>query len=124
MKCKAIFMSAALLALGVGGAMADATSDSRVTKLEETVRQLEQRVAALEGQSRDTAKSASVPTELVNWRKLQNGMAMADVERLLGSPTKVDAHISFTTWYYGESRTGGQVEFNTKSQTVEGWDEP
>lgn len=124
MKSQAIVLSAALLALGVGGAMAQTDGDARMSKLEEKVRLLEQRVAALEGQSRGGAATSSVAPDKVNWRKLRNGMSEADVEQLLGSPSKVESNIVFTTWYYGHYPTGGQVQFDTTSQTVEGWHEP
>jgi len=124
MKIEALFAVLVIAGLGGGGALAQAADDARVAKLEETVRQLEQRVAALEGRVQGTSASASVPADKVNWRKLKNGMSEAAVEQILGSPTKVESSQFLTVWYYGELLSGGKVTFDTKSQTVSGWREP
>jgi len=50
-------------------------------------------------------------------------MVEGDVERLLGSPTKVDAGIVYVTWYYGYP-AGGRVRFGANSSVVEAWEEP
>jgi hypothetical protein len=102
---------------------AQSTVDSRLQKLEETIRVLERRVASLEDQLREQHASAPVAAGKVNWRKLHQGMSEGDVEQLLGSPSKVDAFGSFTVWHYGEYPSEGQVEFNDK-RTVKGWHEP
>lgn len=101
---------------------AQSTVDSRLQKLEETIRVLERRVASLEDQLREQNASVPVAAGNVNWRKLHQGMSERDVEQLLGSPSKVDAFGSFTVWHYGYP-SGGQVQFNAK-HTVEGWHEP
>ncbi|MFN7444380.1 MAG: hypothetical protein ACK5RC_04290, partial [Curvibacter sp.] len=59
---------------------------------------LERRVVALEEQLVQRNKSAGVPTDKSNWRKLERGISQAEVERILGSPTKVDAFGLFTIW--------------------------
>lgn len=112
-----------LIALAAtGDASAQSNVESRVEKLEETVRVLERRVAALEEQLRPRSTSANVASDKVNWRKLQRGMLEDDVEKLLGSPTRVDAFGPFTVWHYGSS--GGQVRFDGRSRTVNAWSEP
>jgi outer membrane protein assembly factor BamE (lipoprotein component of BamABCDE complex) len=50
-------------------------------------------------------------------------MPEAEVEALLGSPSRVDAMGSFTVWYYG-SQSVAQVTFDAKSRTVRSWSEP
>lgn len=93
-------------------------------KLEEVVRLLERRVATLEDQLRQRKNAApSIPPDKVGWRKLQKGLSEVEVEGLLGSPTKVDAFGSFTIWHYGFP-SGGQVQFDGRSRTVSGWQEP
>jgi hypothetical protein len=109
--------------LGSGELFAQTSVDPRVQKLEETVRVLERRVAALEEQLRGRDSSPSVPADKVNWRKLRKGMSGVDVEQLLGSPTRVDAFGPFTVWHYGD-RSRGSVQFNGHTQTVESWHEP
>jgi hypothetical protein len=106
-----------------GQAFAQSGAESRVEKLEEIVRLLERRVVTLEDQLRQRNAALSIPPDKVNWRKLQKGLSEADVERLLGSPTKVDAFGSFTVWHYGFP-SGGRVQFDGGSRTVSGWNEP
>ena len=111
-----------LLLAATGGASAQSTVESRVQQLEETVRVLERRVADLEAQLRERSALAPVASDKVKWRKLQKGMPVGDVEKLLGSPSKVDAYGSFTVWYYGDYPVGGQVQFGNRAVT--GWREP
>jgi len=92
-----------------------------VQKLEETVQVLERRVADLEEQLRERSALAPVASDKVKWRKLQKGMSEGDVEKLFGSPSKVDAFGSFTIWHYP---AGGQVQFDGRSRAVTGWNEP
>ena len=113
----------ALLAVSSGQTLAQTSAESRVEKLEETVRLLERRVATLEDHLRQRNAALSVPSDKVNWRKLQKGLSETDVEKLLGSPSKVDAFGSFTIWHYGYP-SGGQVQFDGTSRTVRGWHEP
>ena len=91
-------------------------------KLEDTIRVLERRVAALEDQLHEQAP-AGVASGKVNWRKLQKGMSESDVEQLLGSPSKVDVYGSFTLWHYGYP-LGGQVQFDPNTRGVTSWHEP
>lgn len=104
-------------------AFAQSSTESRVDKLEETVRSLERRVATLEDQLRQQSATSLTPSNKVNWRRLQQGLSEADVERLLGSPTKIDAFGTFTIWNY-DDKGGGEVQFDAKSRSVTGWHEP
>jgi hypothetical protein len=105
-------------------AHADGSMETRVKALEDAVQSLERRVASLENQLHERAAPASpVSPDKVAWRKLRQGMPARDVESLLGSPTKVDMFGSFAVWHYG-GHGGGQVELDTKSQTITGWHEP
>lgn len=112
-----------LLLATSGEASAQSNVESRVQELEETVRVLERRVADLEEQLQARSASTPVASDKVNWRKLQKGMSEVDVEKLLASPSKVDVFGSFTIWHYGYP-SGGQVQFNGRSRTVEEWHEP
>jgi hypothetical protein len=102
---------------------AQSSVESRVQKLEETIRVLDRRVFDLEVQLREQSAPVSVASDRVTWRKLQKGMSEGDVEKLLGSPSKVDAFSSFTLWHYGYP-VGGQVQFDGSSCTVNAWHEP
>jgi hypothetical protein len=113
----------ALLAISSGQTLAQTSTESRVEKLEKTVRLLERRVATLEDHLRQRNAALSVLSDKANWRKLQKGLSETDVEKLLGSPSKVDAFGSFTIWHYGYP-SGGQVQFDGTSRTVRGWHEP
>ncbi|HEF4758238.1 TPA: hypothetical protein SAN82_000636 [Pseudomonas putida] len=117
-----LFAFSVLLFASSGQLFAQSSVESRVDRLEETVRILERRVTTLEDQLRQRIATPSIPPDKVNWRRLQKGLSEADVERLLGSPTKVDAYGDYTLWHYGSH--GGQVEFGAESRTVEGWHEP
>ncbi len=112
-----------VLCLANGRAMAQSGAESRIEKLEEAVRILDRRVATLEEQLRQRSSTPGTPSDKANWRRLERGLSEAEVERLLGSPTKVDAFGSFTIWHYGYP-AGGQVQFDGRSQTVRGWQEP
>lgn len=112
-----------LLFAETGAVSAQSSAESRLEKLEETVRVLERRVATLEEQLRQRSAVTAVPPDKVNWRKLQQGMSETEVEKLLGSPFKVDAFGSFTVWHYGYP-FGGRVKFDGGSRTVSGWNEP
>jgi outer membrane protein assembly factor BamE (lipoprotein component of BamABCDE complex) len=106
-----------------GQAFAQASAESRVDKLEETVRSLERRVSTLEDQLRQRNATPSIPPDKVNWRRIKRGLSEAEVETLLGNPTKVETLGQFTIWYYGE-RDDGEVQFDGERRTVSGWREP
>lgn len=110
--------------LASGQVFAQSAMDARVQKLEETIQVLQRRVASLEEQLRGhfvPASAAPAAPDKANWRKLQKGMSEGDVEKLLGSPSKVDVFGSFSVWqYYGPSP--GKVQF-TEDHKVDGWNE-
>jgi len=110
-----------LLALASGEVAAQTSVDTRVQKLEETVRILEQRVASLENQLRAKSAPTGVASDKANWRKLQKGMSEGDVEKLLGSPSRVDVFGTFSVWHY-DGPKGGQVQFDDR-RTVQEWHE-
>jgi len=135
-----LWVGTVFLLLASGELFAQSSIDSRVQKLEETVRALERRVAALEDQlrernaSHDLAPPSAAPAPLpipradpttvasdkAKWRKLRRGMSEGDVEQLLGSPTRVDAFKSGAVWHYGWM---GQVQFDGNAR-LESWHEP
>lgn len=117
------YLFALSILLFSGQTFPQSSAESRVDKLEETVRILERRVATLEEQLSQRKTALPTPKEKVNWRRLQRGLSEADVERLLGSPTRVEANPGFTVWYYDDP-DGGEVHFDSQSRKVEGWQEP
>lgn len=64
----------ALLAISSGQTLAQTSTESRVEKLEKTVRLLERRVATLEDHLRQRNAALSVLSDKANWRKLQKGL--------------------------------------------------
>jgi SmpA / OmlA family len=104
-------------------AFAQLSAESRVNRLEETVRALERRVLTLEDQLRQRNAPLAIPSDKANWRKLQPGQSEAEVEKLLGSPSRIDAFGPFTIWHYGNT-SRARVEFDGRSRTVTGWNEP
>lgn len=59
---------------------------------------------------------------LAQWRQLNKYMNQAQVEALLGPPTKIDSGSALTFWFYGYP-VGGTVKF-TPDGTIYGWNEP
>ena len=106
--------------------------ESRVQELEETVRALVRRVSQLEDQLSQrspavdrtlAAAGATTPgaSSKANWRRLQRGMSQGDVEKILGSPDRVNQMGgAMTVWYYGP----GDVTFEGRTGTVSSWSEP
>lgn len=123
MKTSALWLVAVFLMVGFGDALAETSSESRLQRLEDAVRVLEQRVAALEEQLRAAATPTAVAPGKANWRKLRNGMSEGEVEQLLGSPSRVDNMGPIVFWYYGYP-VGGAVQFDGRNRTVKGWQEP
>ena len=122
MKIHVLLAAVALLTLACGDAIAQISSESRIAKLEETVRVLEERVVDLENQLRAVATRTANDPAKANWRKLRNGMPAEDVQRLLGSPSRVHNFGNFTIWHYGDP-SRAEVKFD-KSLKVSGWSEP
>jgi outer membrane protein assembly factor BamE (lipoprotein component of BamABCDE complex) len=124
MKATSCLLVSLFIALANSGqAVAQSSAESRVDKLEETVRALERRVLTLEEQLRQRNAPLAVPSDKANWRKLQRGQSEAEVEKLLGSPSRVDAFGPITIWYYGNT-SRARVDFDGRSRTVTGWYEP
>jgi hypothetical protein len=127
------YLLASLIYFGIacGPVFAQSPTDSRIQRLEESIKALEQRVASLEAQlhertiasqERPSASQGS-PTK-ANWRKLKSGMAQSEVEQLLGSPEKIEANEVVVVWWYPRWPTGGLVKFAGGSHAVSGWSEP
>lgn len=114
-----------LLAITSGPAGAQVAVEARVQKLEDSIRVLERRVTELE--ARQPGQPLPAATQVMpgnaKWRKLQRGMSESEVESILGSPSRVDAYGSFTSWQYGDG-LGGDVTFDGGSRTVRSWHEP
>lgn len=126
MKIRALLVAAALLTPGFNEAIAHSSDESRVAKLEETVRLLERRIDEMEAAllKVESSRSRAVPAsansrDVANWRRLSREMTMDDVRALLGEPKNVEASSSFTIWQYPN---GADVTFF--SDKVYGWSEP
>lgn len=111
-----------LFLFGSSEVSAQPTVEARLEKIEQTIRVLERRIEAQEEQQRQRNALPTVAADKVNWRKLQQGMPMSEVENLLGSPERIDASSVFTHWHYGGGR--GRVTFDGKSRIVSAWNEP
>lgn len=103
--------------------VAQTNSDNQLQRLEEAIRLLESRVANLEAALREREDIPSVSADKLAWRKLQKGMSEGDVEKLLGSPTKINVSVGMTWWYYGYP-SGGHIIFDGRGRTVISWNEP
>jgi outer membrane murein-binding lipoprotein Lpp len=97
---------------------------ARIGDLERRVADLEQRIRALQGvqaaarPERPAVSGSSL--DIGNWRRLDMGMTMPEVSRLLGEPVRVDA-LGNINWLY---QSGGMVTFDPRSKKVQGWQEP
>jgi hypothetical protein len=107
-----------------GDLFAQTSVEFRVQKLEETIQALERRVASLEEALRERHASPNTNSDNASWRKLRKGMSTADVEKLLGSPSKIIEFGSFASWFYDSSSGHGTVRFGGKSRVLESWTEP
>ncbi len=103
--------------------------EARLSELEQTVQQLQQRISTLETKPGQSSPEASVvlrpgnSNEIRNWRQLRKGMSEQDVERLLGSAGKVDVS-EYTIWWYYNYPGGGSVMFDAQSRKVKVWQKP
>jgi hypothetical protein len=114
---------ASLICFGIasGQVFAQSGADPRIERLEQSIRDLERRVASLEAQLREQPSASQVAPANANWRKLKTGMTESDVEHVLGSPQRVDDMGAIgVIWEYPSS---GRVSFG-KSHTVMSWSEP
>jgi hypothetical protein len=117
------YLLASLLCFGIasGQSFAQSGADPRIERLEQSIRDLERRVASLESQLAERPSASQVAPAKANWRKLKSGMTESAVEQLLGSPQNVRANEASVTWSYPSS---GHVQFDGRSHTVIGWFEP
>jgi hypothetical protein len=123
MQVNRTFVVSLVLLIFINGAVeAQPDIDAKVERLEHTIRVLERRLEALEEQLRQRNALPAAVTDKAGWRKLQRGMSESDVEKLLGSPTRVDAMGVYTFWHYGPR--GGRVTFEGSSRTLYAWSEP
>jgi outer membrane protein assembly factor BamE (lipoprotein component of BamABCDE complex) len=98
--------------------------ESRIQQLEEIVRVLEKRIAALEAKPSTRSSPAASGLDKVAWRKLKKDMSKDEVEQLLGSPSKIDEFGSFSIWNYRyPSGKSGTVNFD-EEMNLDGWHEP
>ena len=130
MKRKGAYVLSGLLLFTAPSWGADQSNgEARLAEVERIAEQLQQRVAALEALLAQTPPpkapigSPGNAQDIRNWRQLRKKMTESDVERLLGSPTKVDNFGTFIVWAY-DPPTGGSVQFDADSGKVEGWHEP
>lgn len=97
----------------------------RVDSLERRTSALEGRVSALEalvGAQIPTSQPVPAPAgsqALANWRRLDRGMTMDQVRKLLGEPTSVGATGQLTMWSYPD-----YAQVTLVSAKVNGWSEP
>ena len=90
--------------------------------LEQRFAELETRIAALEAQLNVTEQIEEPWKNSAIWQSIQNGMSEAEVEKLLGEPSRI-VHRVFTTWYYHpKSELHAFVWFDEGK--VLGWEPP
>ncbi|MGD8229022.1 MAG: outer membrane protein assembly factor BamE [Desulfobacteraceae bacterium] len=102
--------------------------DEQVLQLRQKVSELEAKVEELEGllneciasRKREAADEYGWQNKM-NWRRLEMGMSQAQVQSILGEPTKVIKGVK-TLWYY-PNIYGGFVSFD-QSGNIVGWNEP
>lgn len=101
-----------------------ANDSDRITKLEKEIQELKARIVKLESLlskpngDQEIVISGEGWKSITNWRKLTTGMRPNDVEKILGSPHKIDGGV-LATWFY---KNDGRVTFI--SEKLESWTEP
>ena len=111
-----------LLLLASSQLFAQSSIDARVQELEETVRVLERRVATLEDQLHERESPPLDAPSAANWREMERGMSERNVEKLLGSPSRVNSSSPVqTVWYYPDA---AWVRFDVRSRKVVAWQQP
>ncbi|OZC34519.1 hypothetical protein B9Q17_05960 [Marinobacter vinifirmus] len=112
-------------ALSLGFALNVHADDSaRIDRLETQVQELKNRLSNLESQINDQSDVQEFIANgdgwrsIANWRKLTTAMGYDDVERILGTPERVDGG-NLAHWYYPNR---AKVIFMRGK--VESWSEP
>jgi hypothetical protein len=102
--------------------------EERVSQLLKKISKLEERVRQLEGLLEKCTETGNVQTEdecrwqnKKNWRRLERGMAKAQVRSILGEPIK-KIEGARTLWYYPNIYCA-YVSFD-KNGLLSGWNEP
>ena len=112
--------------LSINFLFSHSNQETQIKKLETKITELEQRIKYLETlivnkSNKELITSGSWKNKK-NWRKLELGMSMDNVENILGEPHKVDGG-SITTWYYNKSdRYHSHVKFY--KGRLDRWTEP
>ena len=126
--------TALLLLCSLSEVSAQPNLEAKVERLEQTIRALERRIENLEDPRRQpsaaaapavAARAVAAPTTAAgksNWKNLYRGMPEGEVQKALGTPTRVEPLGAYTFWYYGEP--GGRVTFEGRSRIVFAWSEP
>jgi hypothetical protein len=78
---------------------------------------------ATNGKAAGEKRAAATASPAV-WRQMRGGMPAAEVQKLLGPPTRTwtDAYVLY--WYYGAGASAGKVAFIGPSQQAIAWDAP
>lgn len=101
-----------------------ADDSARIDQLEKQVQELKGRVSNLESQLNDQNEVQELVANgdgwksIANWRKLTTAMGYDDVERILGTPERVDGG-NLAHWYYPN-----RAEVVFMRGKVESWSEP
>jgi len=101
-----------------------ADDSARIDHLEKLVQELKVRLSNLESQLNDQDEvqefvaSGDGWKSIANWRKLTTAMSYDDVERILGTPERVDGG-NLAHWYYPN-----RAEVVFMRGKVESWSEP
>jgi hypothetical protein len=93
----------------------------KIVALEAKIKQLEGLLDECTASRKKGAADAYGWQNKMNWRKLEMGMSQAQVQSILGEPTKVIKGVK-TLWYY-PNIYGGFVSFD-QSGNIVGWNEP
>lgn len=101
-----------------------ADDSARIDRLEKQVQELTARLSDLESQLDDQDEVQEFVANgdgwksIANWRKLTTSMGYDDVERILGTPKRVDGG-NLARWYYPN-----RAEVVFMRGKVESWSEP
>jgi hypothetical protein len=117
-------LSTVFILAAITAASAHAHDSQRLDQLENEIRELKQRISALESPRRGSRDSSLPITPgdgwktVDNWRKLRRGMRPIEVRRVLGEAHRVEGGY-FTRWFY---QNDGVVTF--ANEELNEWKEP